>query len=324
MFWMENQDILDYYAVPTKEEFRKLFYAKSGIAKEYNEKIDYELGKGDESYYQTSDGKNGFADKVKNIFKPVMEDVKKFTESLKKALKGELQPQTMLRVVSSTPEVYKRLGVEDKALNLPQNVLKKINVGKHEVPLMVVENLPELVSNPLVVLDSKTEQESFVSVLDEVDKNGNMVVAIIKPTGKAYNVIPSVYGKEQINELIKSSNVRYVNDIEKPATASIDLSSLQLRGGDSARGNNNNILQKSDIVNSGYFQTERGQLNPEAEQKQTPYRSAAEQNRRSRIYRVMGQYEYFSMVVIIFYRGFSNKLFSSGSKKGRQTNPAGG
>lgn len=199
----------------------------------------------DNIYYQGQ-----IADKTKNLFRPVFGDIKKFAETLKKAIKGELKPQTMLQVVSSTPEVYKRLGVDDKALNLPQNVLRKINIGKHDVPLSIIEQLPELVSNPLVVLDSKTEEGSFVSVLDAVDANGNTVVAVIRPTDRAYNVIPSVYGKEQVNNLIESSNIRYVDDIEKPATASIDLSSLRLRGGDSARGNNNNILQKSDIVNS--------------------------------------------------------------------------
>ena len=199
----------------------------------------------DNIYYQRA-----YAGRTKNLFKPILTDVKKFAETLKKAIRGELKPQTMLQVVSSTPEVYKKLGVEDKALNLPQNVLRKINIGKHDVPLSVIEQLPELVSNPLVVLDSKTEKGSFVSILDAVDANGNTVVAVIKPTDRAYNVIPSVYGKEQISNLVESSNIRYVNNTEKPATASIDLSSLRLRGGDSARGNNTNILQKSDIVNS--------------------------------------------------------------------------
>ncbi len=201
----------------------------------------------DNIYYQGQ-----IADRVKKIFQPAFSDVEKFAETLKKAIRGELKPQTMLQVSSSTPEVYKSLGVEDKALNLPQNVLRKINIGKHNVPLSVIENLPEFIANPLVVLDSKTEAGSFISVLDATDANGDTVVAVIKPTDRNYNVIPSVYGKKETENLIKSSNVRYVNDIEKPATASIDLSSLQLRGGDSARGNSNNILQKSDIVNANY------------------------------------------------------------------------
>lgn len=205
----------------------------------------------DNIYYQGQ-----IADKVKEIFQPAFSDVEKFAETLKKAIRGELKPQTMLQVSSSTPEVYKSLGVEDKALNLPQNVLRKINIGKHNVPLSVIENLPEFIANPLVVLDSKTEAGSFVSVLDATDANGDTVVAVIKPTDRIYNVIPSVYGKKEIENLIKSSNVRYVNDIEKPATASIDLSSLQLRGGDSARGNSNNILQKSDIVKTAYQNNE--------------------------------------------------------------------
>lgn len=49
-----TRDMLDYYAAATKEDFRKLFYKKSGIAEEYNEKIDYEQRQGDESFYQSS------------------------------------------------------------------------------------------------------------------------------------------------------------------------------------------------------------------------------------------------------------------------------
>lgn len=227
---------------PTRENINKPLY-------QHNDNI----------YYQGQ-----IADRIKNLFKPIFSDVKKFSETLKKAIRGELKLQTMLQVTSKTPEVYKALGVADKPLNLPQNVLKKINVGKHNVSLSVVEKLPELVSDPLLILDSKTETGSFVSVLDAVDESGNTIVAIIKPTDKAFNVIPSVYGKKEIENLIESSNVRYVNDIKIPATTSIDLSSLQLRGGDSARGNNNNILQKTDIVNSFSQNTSnpKGSYNP--------------------------------------------------------------
>ena len=117
--------------------------------------------------------------------------------------------------------------------------------------------------------------------MDAVDESGNTVVAIIKPTDKAFNVIPSVYGKKEIENLIRSSDVRYVNDIEIPATASIDLASLRLRGGDSARGNNISILKKSDIVNTNYQNGEPVQ--------------------KSRLlYPVMGQYEPLTKVITLF------------------------
>ena len=120
-----------------------------GLNNSYNDNIA-PTRKNVNIYYQ-----GRIADRVKEIFQPAFSDVKKFAETLKKAIRGELQRYTMLQVTSTTPEVYKALGIADKPLNLPQNVLKKINVGKHNVSLSVIEKLPELVSNPLFILDSK-------------------------------------------------------------------------------------------------------------------------------------------------------------------------
>jgi hypothetical protein len=252
--------------IKAREELEKLGY--DGVNNDDEEYIAFDSNQiksvdnrgtyskdNDNIYYQSEE--SGVADRINKLFKPIWAESKKFAETLQRAIRGELRTQTMLQVASQTPEVYKRLGIEDKALNLPQNVLRKINVSKHKVPLEAIERLPELIANPLVVLDSKTESGSLVSVLDEVDENGNTVVAVIKPTDKGYNVIPSVYGKEQINNLINSSPVRYVDDIEKPTTASIDLSSLQLRGGDSARGNSTRVVKKSDIVNRDFYQNDK-------------------------------------------------------------------
>jgi hypothetical protein len=219
-------------------------------SQQYNTALNNIKGNDNTIFFQSQ-----LTDKISRLFKPLFGDGRKFADALRKAIKGEVGRFKMLQVLSNTPEVYKRLGIEDKVLNLPMNILKKINVGKHSVPLDVIEKLPELIANPLMVLDSKTESGSLVSILDEVDADGNTIVAVIKPTDTWYNVIPSVYGKEQIESLINSSNVRYVNDTENPTKANYTLASLQLRGGVSARGDNVNIINKSDIVNTILQQT---------------------------------------------------------------------
>ncbi|MBQ8677410.1 MAG: hypothetical protein IJ529_02940, partial [Alphaproteobacteria bacterium] len=189
------------------------------------------------------------ADRIKNLFKPLAKDIRKYRDFLKKAVRGELNSKTMLQVSSVTPEVYKRLGIADKPLNMKQSVLKKGNIEKHDVPYSVFEDMPELVSDPILVLNSKTVDGSLVAVLDAQDENGDTVVAIIEPKEGAYNVIPSVHGRENLQNLINTSVIRYVD--KERASKVTDVFSLQLRDWNNPQGYTDNILQKSDIVNRG-------------------------------------------------------------------------
>ena len=187
--------------------------------------------------------------KISSLFSPLKQDISNFKNKISDLFRGNLKGGNMIQVVSSTPTVYKSIGMEDKPINITQNVIKKINVGKHNISQNTIENLPNLISDPILVLDSKTVPGSFVSVLDDVDNNGDRIVAIIKPLNGKFHIIPSVYGKTELNNLIETSNKRYIN--EEKASSVIDLSRLQLpRGDNKGRPITKSVIQEENIVKS--------------------------------------------------------------------------
>lgn len=85
----------------------------------------------------------------------------------------------------------------------------------------VVENLPELYSNPLMIfksLNTSTNPDSYVAVLDAIDKNGRQMIAALSPSKKenGYHLITSFYGRNNIDNMIKRAfeekKVRYIRD----------------------------------------------------------------------------------------------------------------
>jgi hypothetical protein len=186
-----------------------------------------------------------------DAFKPTKQEVSKYNEDLNKAIKGELPSKQSLRL-GKTPEIYTSLGLEQKPLIMSQNVLKKINVGKHDVGLDVIEKLPELMSEPTMVFSSKTQEGSLVSVLDAVDGSERVVVAVVTPTEGKFNVIPTVYGrndfKKFIQRNIEEGNLKYF-DKEK-ASKLLRRQGLQLPKWEQLKSYTDNILQKEDIVNT--------------------------------------------------------------------------
>ncbi len=143
-----------------------------------------------------------------------------------------MKEQSVLRVMSSMSDIYDKCGIQNKPIILPCGIVKKVNIKKHEVPLLVLEDLPLLLDKPIMVLKSKTEKASYVVVLDALDNNDNRIISIVRDNCGKCNRIPSIYGKNHFEEFvydnIRSQNVLYY-DKEKVVNI-IRPSSLQLLG----------------------------------------------------------------------------------------------
>ncbi|QNF19554.1 hypothetical protein FT688_02650 [Aeromonas hydrophila] len=123
---------------------------------------------------------------------------------------------------------------------------------KHDVDITTVEKLPELLSDPLAIFDSKTHTgESLVVLLDAKDKSGKPVVTAIQlgvNAGKYLEVnrIASIHGRpdEQVGRWVADGMTRY---IKKNHPGSL-LTGLQLPLGSSMDGSVTNVLSEEDIV----------------------------------------------------------------------------
>lgn len=160
------------------------------------------------------------------------EDAKNYIQSFNSAIRGQLKEQSSLRVLSSMPSVYRICGIQDKPLILPCGIVKKANLTKHEVPLVVLEDLTRLLYDPMMILKSNTEKTSFVVVLDALDNRNNRIVSIIRDNGSNYNRIPSIYGKDHFDDFVYynicDGNVLYYN--KEKVVSAIRPSSLHLLG----------------------------------------------------------------------------------------------
>lgn len=186
----------------------------------------------------------------KAAFSPSNQDKRTYINDLRAVERGE---DTRIRV-GELPVVYRELGLSKGLVRTNKDVILKDSIKKHSVPQNVVENLPDLFADPLMVMDSRTVDGRLLAVVDAVDSKGQQIVVAIAPNTKGekgYHFIPSFYGKKKLSEFIetniKEGNLKYLKSSQA-------LDSLQLRPQAKTLLNSldNNILQKSDIVKTVY------------------------------------------------------------------------
>jgi hypothetical protein len=186
---------------------------------------------------------------VQENFQPNPEESANFRAQVDKSLRDELPANQILKVGSKTPRVYEMLGMPNKPLGMFQRVLRKIIKDKHKVSSYAVKRFPELLSDPMMVLQSTEPgfENSLIAIIDAKDANNNQVVVVIRPGDKYYNLIPSAYGKEEFDKFLESNlkNIRYM---DKERAARIARTQHLRDAVSNQDGVANNILQKSDLV----------------------------------------------------------------------------
>lgn len=193
----------------------------------------------DNIYYQNAE----------QVFLPTNRDKNTYISDLRAAERGEAGNDYNIRL-GALPLIYQKIGIENKPVKTKKTIILKDTISKHDVPMNVVENLLELYSNPLMIfksLNTSTNPDSYVAVLDAVDKNGRQMIAALSPSKKenGYHLITSFYGRNNIDNMIKRAfeekKVRYIRDKKNGLLTGHNAYLSQA---------DDNILYKSDIVNS--------------------------------------------------------------------------
>lgn len=154
--------------------------------------------------------------------------------------------------IRDTPNLLGEVGLGDLPLCITakhvQNIVtdKGENSSWHGLSRGLVKRLPELLSNPVMILDSYTKPGDVIVVTSAVDGDGNPVVAAIHPNGEATvdgqtgpaNFITSVYGKENfwswVENNAKHGNVLYWNKKKSQTLAA--LAGVQFPGNSAKSG----------------------------------------------------------------------------------------
>lgn len=160
--------------------------------------------------------------------------------------------------VAKTPDILKnKLNFESLPIQIDSSKVKKI-FEKHPEMKSLICRVPEILHDPVIIMDSMTVKGSYVLLGNVLDENNNPVLVSIipRPTnrrGIKLNVqkITSTYAKENAQHILNQSNIEYVNPDKKITTSWQKLTRLQLPFMNlNAGGYSNTISHSANISNN--------------------------------------------------------------------------
>lgn len=191
----------------------------------------------------------------KALFTPIMEEAEAYRSELSKSDIRERMPRKRFPL-GRTPPVLAALGAPDLALSVDSGVIYKATQGKHSVPMELIKQLPELLHDPIMVLDSATQESAFVVMVQGVDQQGRPVLVPLQLNKRQsrleVNRVASAYGRHNpqafIERELAEGRGRYLQTKKGPEW--LQSIRLQLPGEGVAQGLNPSILTPDDIGNS--------------------------------------------------------------------------
>lgn len=162
---------------------------------------------------------NLFEFKEANAGKPIYVDGVSFAAQVDAVLSGADTSSTHLKVMT-TPLLLRQAGARNLPVLMTAKHLKSIvqesgteHMNYHGLGADLVKRLPELLSDPVMIMDSLTRDDSVVMLTATTDKQQRPVIAALKFDGSGYmdnleieaNIITSVYGKDNFNNFIANN-----------------------------------------------------------------------------------------------------------------------
>ena len=137
--------------------------------------------------------------------------------------------------VSRTPEIIKNvLGLDDTDIQIDSSKIIKI-YDKHPEMRKLLYRIPEILHDPVIIIDSLTVRGSYVFAGNVFDNNGNPVIVSLLPhpinrNGYQLDVhkITSAYAKDNAQHMLNKSKIEYISEDKKITTAWEKRTGLQL------------------------------------------------------------------------------------------------
>ncbi|EEP1514208.1 hypothetical protein HAZ28_004761 [Salmonella enterica] len=190
----------------------------------------------------------------------------RYRSELVKAMKSH-RSSDITMTIGRTPPVLRHIGAPDLPLVITRDTVRKATNGvKHEVPMEVIERLPELMHDPEAVYNSATQHDALVMLFNAVDANGDPVISAVhlqaSKKGIEVNKVASVYGTEGGKKL-RSMEREGLTLYQKKNPDAQSAGVLQLHGGRDNQGSETKILQPDDIRKGPYYSRSGSALSPE-------------------------------------------------------------
>lgn len=170
--------------------------------------------------------------------------------------------------VGTTSKVLQQLGVDNRKIWWDASKIKKIKVDHPAMTDTVIKQVPNILENPILVMESKTKEGRLTLFGEVYDQKNKPVLAVLllNPTdrgGNSINIlkVASAYGKDTNPQgLIDNSKILYVEPNKKRTQNWLSVNRLQLPLPSSSYGFINTIVaNKPSGVNTHSMQN--GQKN---------------------------------------------------------------
>lgn len=178
--------------------------------------------------------------------------------------------------VGTTSKVLQQLGVDNRKIWWDASKIKKIKVDHPAMTDTVIKQVPNILENPILVMESKTKEGRLTLFGEVYDQKEEPVLAVLllNPTdrgGNSLNIlkVASAYGKDTNPQgLIDNSKILYVEPNKKRTQNWLTVNRLQLPLPSSSYGFINTIVaNKPSGVNTHSMQN--GQKNAQNGKKNT-------------------------------------------------------
>lgn len=166
---------------------------------------------------------------------------KSFATQIDEVLSGKDTETTHIKVMN-TPKVLRDLNIPDLPVVITAKHIKSVvfddgkeKMNYHGLGAETVKKLPELLSDPVMVMKSRTKDDSIVVLTAELDKQKRPIIAAIKLNGYAFvgndriqaNILTSVYGRNNfssfLNNNIEENRIMWCSDEKAKQTGIFDL-----------------------------------------------------------------------------------------------------
>ena len=139
------------------------------------------------------------------------QNISRFADEVDNAFKGNSRYDSPI-ILGDTPQLYKELGAQPLNITIEPRTLYKIAYpdgymqGKHNLGIPALKQLPYQIENPVAILKSNTQPNSFVILTEWADINGNPVIIPLHLNKQGVvsleNRVTSAYGKGNINAIL--------------------------------------------------------------------------------------------------------------------------
>lgn len=190
----------------------------------------------------------------------IMYSVGDFSSQVDAVLHGDDTNSTHLKIMD-TPSLLQKAGLPSLPILMTANHLKKItSTSGHGLDIETVKKLPQYITEPVMIADSLTRDDSIVIITEAIDAENRPVIAAVLLQGNGRidgkhieaNIMTSAYGKDNfqsfLNRIADNDSVIYWNE-KKSQEMSVSLG-LQLPNALTSLDSNVIIRKARAFVNS--------------------------------------------------------------------------